>query len=412
MASLRILLTVAACLSFAQTRAADWPQFLGPDRNGISAETNLARAWPVNGPPIRWKMEAGQGFSGPVVVGGKLILFHRKGDEEMVDCLEAKTGGALWHFSYPTHYQDDFGFDEGPRATPAIDDGKIYTMGAEGAVHCLDLQNGKELWHFDCKEKFNCPKGYFGMDCSPLVESNWVILNIGGRDGAGIIALDKTTGALRWKHGDAEAGYSSPIAATLIGKRYAFVFTRAGLSALNPVNGTAYFDFPWRSREEASVNAATPLVSGNLVFLTASYGTGAVLLRVDGNSTKTVWSGDDSLSCHYATPVLCEGYLYGIDGRADPGMQPRPSLRCVELKTGHICWSQDDFGAASITLAGRQLFILTENGELICAPVNAKEFHAALRAQILPAGVRAFPALADGCLYARDKSKLYCVELK
>lgn len=412
MASLRLYLTIAALSMASMTAAAaDWPQFLGPDRDGISLETNFAPSWPAEGPPVRWKKDVGQGFSGPVVARGKLILFHRKKDEEILDCLDAKTGADIWHFSHPTHYQDDFGFDEGPRSTPAIADGRVYAMGAEGFAQCVDFQTGRELWHFDCKEKLDCPKGFFGMDCSPLVEGGLVILNVGGRGGAGIIALDKNTGQLRWKHGDAEAGYSSPIAATVEGKRIGFIFTRAGLTALNLETGAGYFDFPWRSREEASVNAATPVVSGNSVFLTACYGTGAVLLRVSDGTPKTVWSGDDSLSCHYATPVLSSGYLYGIHGRTDPGMAARPSLRCVELVTGKVCWSQDDFGAATVTLAGGRLFILTESGELVMAPVNPKEFRPTARAQVFPSGMRAFPALADGCLYARAKNKIFCVDL-
>lgn len=412
MASLRILLFCGIVLALSAVHAADWPQFLGPMRNGISTESNLVRPWPANGPPIRWKKDVGAGFSGPVIARGKLVLFHRKGDQEILDCMDATTGRDIWRFAGESHYSDDFGFDEGPRGTPSIVDGKVYAMGAEGAVHCVDFQTGKEIWSVDCKKRFDPPKGFFGMACSPLVEDKVVILSIGGRDGAGIIALDKSTGALRWKHGGNEAGYSSPIAATMNGKRYAFVFTRAGLTAINPINGSAYFDFPWRSREDASVNAATPIVSGDYVFLTASYGTGAALLQISGGQPKTVWSGDDSLSCHYATPILFDGHLYGIDGRADPGMQPRPSLRCVEWKTGKICWSQDDFGAASVTLAGGQLFLLTEQGELVRAPASAKEFHPTGRAQILPNGVRAFPALADGCLYARSKSALFCVDLK
>jgi outer membrane protein assembly factor BamB len=408
----RCFFVAALLLVSLAAHAADWPQFLGPDRNGISPETNLSAPWPADGPRVVWKKDVGEGFSGPAVAHGRLILFQRKSSQEIVDCLDSKTGGEVWHFSYPTGYQDDFGFDEGPRGTPAIVDNKVYTMGAEGAVHCLDFQTGKELWNVDCKKKFQCAKGFFGMACSPLVEGSDVILSIGGRDGAGIIALDSATGALRWKQGDAEAGYSSPVAATIGGKRYALVFTRAGLSALNPVTGASYFEFPWRSTQEASVNAASPIVSGDSIFLTASYGTGAALLRVENGKVKTVWSGDDSLSCHYATPVLWQGYLYGIDGRADPGMQPRPSLRCVELSTGKVCWKQDDFGAATVTLAGGQLFVLTEQGELLRAPINPKEFHVTGRAQILPLGVRAFPALADGCLFGRAKNKLICVSLK
>lgn len=399
-------------LSALALPAADWPQFLGPDRNGISAETNLAGAWPAAGPQVRWKKEIGQGFSGPVVARGKLILFHRKTDQEIIDCLDARSGGEVWHFASPTSYQDDFGFDEGPRATPAIVQDKVYAMGAEGVVHCLDFQSGREIWRVDCKKKFQCPKGFFGMACSPLVEGGVVILNIGGRGGAGIIALDNTTGALRWQQGNAGAGYSSPIAASIHGKRYALAFTRSGLAAVNPSNGAAYFDFPWRSRDNNSVNAATPVVSDDLIFLTASYGTGAVLLRVENDQAQKVWSGDEALSCHYATPVLSQGYLYGVDGRADPGLQPRPSLRCVELKTGRVCWTQDDFGAATLIRAGRQLFILTEQGELLCAAADPKEFHIAGQAQILPVGVRACPALADGCLYARARDKLVCVDLK
>lgn len=412
MDSVKYIFILTLLLAARALQAADWPQFLGPDRNGVSAETNLATAWPADGPPVRWKKDVGQGFSGPVVARGKLILFQRKADQELVDCFDAKTAAEVWHFAYPTSYQDDFGFDEGPRGTPAVADDKVYTMGAEGSVHCLDFKTGKLIWQVDCKKDFQSPKGFFGMACSPLIEGGLVILNIGGADGAGIIALDAATGAVRWKHGNDEAGYSSPIAATIGGKRYALVFTRAGLTVVNPTNGAGCFDFPWRSSNFASVNAATPVISGDLIFLTASYGTGAALLRVGNGGAQKVWAGDEALSCHYATPVLDKGYLYGIDGRADPGMQPRPSLRCVELKTGRVCWTQEDFGAATITLAGGQLFILTEQGELVRAPVNPKEFHEASRTQILPVGVRAYPALADGCLYARAKDKLVCVDLK
>lgn len=400
------------CLAALVLPAADWPQFLGPNRNGTSSETNFASTWPADGPPTRWTKAIGQGFSGPAVAGGKLILFQRKGDQDIVECLETKTGGRVWDFAYPTAYHDDFGFDEGPRATPSIANGRVYTMGAEGFVHCLDFQTGRELWHLDCKQKFQSPKGFFGMACSPLAEEDLVILNIGGAGGAGIIALDQNTGAVRWKQGRAEAGYSSPIGASLQGKRYVLVFTRAGLTAVNPKDGTDCFDFPWRSRHYATVNAATPVVSGDTIFLTASYGTGAVLLHVENGGVKPIWSGDESLSCHYATPVLDQGYLYGIDGRADPGQQPRPSLRCVELKTGKVAWSQDDFGAATVTLAAGQLFVLTEDGQLFRIAVDPKQYRVLARAQILPLGVRAYPALAGGCLYARSKDKLVCVDLR
>jgi outer membrane protein assembly factor BamB len=395
-------------LSPLRTPAGDWPQFLGPTRNGVYGGSDLAAAWPKEGPPVLWRKTIGQGFSGPVISAAKLILFHRQNNREVVECLDANTGKSLWTFDYSTAYHDDFGFDEGPRATPTIADGRVFAFGAEGMLHCLELQTGKKLWSVNTKTEFAAPKGFFGMACSPLVEGASVLLNIGGADGAGIVALDKNTGALVWKATDDEASYSSPVAATLNGRRYVFFFTRNRLAALNPATGKVSFDFPWHPRIHASVSAATPLVVGDLVFLSASYDTGAILLRITNDHAEKVWSAGDSLSNHYATSVYHEGFLYGFDGRQELG----PNLRCVELKTGNIRWSQDRFGAGTVTSAGDHLLVLKENGELLLARASPAGFKPTARAQILPNGVRAYPALADGRLYARSKDTLVCVDLR
>jgi outer membrane protein assembly factor BamB len=225
------------------------------------------------------------------------------------------------------------------------------------------------------------------------------------------VAFDKGSGRVAWKGTDDEAGYASPVAATIHDRRYAFFFTRAGLVGADPANGKIQFQFHWRSRENASVNAASPLIIDDMVFLSACYGTGAVLLRVRDNGVEKIWSGDGILSNHYATSVRRGDFLYGIDGRADPGFSPPPSLRCVELKTGKIRWQENSVGAASLILAGDRLLILTERGELICAAASPESFKALARAQIMPDEVRAFPALADGFLYARGKDKLFCFDL-
>jgi outer membrane protein assembly factor BamB len=404
-------LLVVSLLSAATTtalKAADWPQFLGPTRNNISPEKDLIAAFPATGAKIVWRADVGAGFSGPVVVGGMLILFHRLGDKETVDCLDAKTGKHIWTSDYPTHYQDDFGFDEGPRATPSVVDGNIYTFGAEGMLNCWELATGKNLWRVDTKEQFTAQKGFFGMVCSPLVEGDAVVVNIGGGNGAGIVAFGKADGKVLWKATDEEASYSSPIAATFAGKRYLLVFDRAGLAALDPSTGKLFFQFPWRSRSHASVNAATPLVIDDQVFVSASYGTGAALLRFKESGPETIWSGDDILSNHYATNVYHNGYLYGFDGRQENG----PNLRCVELKTGKVRWSKDNFGAGTMMAAGDQLLVLTEKGELILAPASPDDFKPTAHAQILPFESRAYPALADGFYYARAKGKLVCVDLR
>ena len=402
-----ILLSATITLLAAPVRASDWPQFLGPTRNLVSPESDVPDHFPSAGPKLVWKKDVGQGFSGPVVSAGKLILFHRLADKETVECFDAQTGNHLWTSDYPTHYQDDFGFDEGPRATPAIADGNVYTFGAEGVLSCWELASGKRLWQIDTKGQFTAPKGFFGLACSPLVEGNAVVVNIGGGKGAGIVAFDKVGGKLLWKATDDEASYSSPVAATFDGKRYILVLDREGLVALDPSTGKVFFKFHWRSQTNESVNAATPLVIEDKIFISASYGTGAAMLKFRESGPEVLWSGDEILSNHYATSVYRDGFLYGFDGRQESG----PSLRCVDARTGKVRWSQDNFGAGTLMVAGDKLLILTEKGQLILAPATPDGYRPASHAQILPFNSRAYPALADGMYYARSKDKLVCVDL-
>ncbi len=403
---------LAANLPAIQVQAEDWPQFLGPNRNGATTETNLSPIWPKDGPPILWQRKVGQGFSGPVVSSSKLILHHRIGDKEIVECLDGKTGKEIWKSEYPTRYRDDFGFDEGPRATPAIAESLVFTFGAEGMLSGWSLESGAKVWSVDTKARFNAGKGFFGVACSPLVEGNAVILNVGGKDGAGIIALDKSTGRLLWRATDDEASYSSPVASTFNGRRLVLVVTREALVVLDPTDGKSSLRYPWRPPMQASVTAATPLVLGDLLFISASYGTGATLLRFREPEPEKLWSTDEALSCHYATPVIHNGFLYGFDGRADPGLQADSSLRCVELKTGKVRWKEGSLKVGTVTLANDQLLVLTEKGELIRTPANPEGFKPDSRAQILPFVVRAHPALANGLFYARSKDKLVCVDLR
>jgi outer membrane protein assembly factor BamB len=406
--SVLILLAIPSCRASA---ASDWPQFLGPNRNGVYGGGGLEEKWPTGGPSLVWQKGIGHGFSGPVVADHKLILFHRLGEEELVECLDAQSGNSIWKFTYPTTYVDDFGFDDGPRATPCISEGKVYTFGAEGILHCLDLNNGKKLWGINLKTEFQAENGFFGMACSPLIEGAALLLNIGGAKGAGIVALDKGTGKLLWKAAEDKASYSSPIAATIDGRRYALFFTRTGFVALDPTDGHIRFQYPWQSRNRSSVNAATPLVLGDTVFLSACYGTGAILFRFHDQELEKVWSGDDLLSNHYATSVENNGFLYGIHGRTDPGYNPGPTLRCVDIKTRKMVWETDSIGAATLTRAGDSLLILRDTGELIVIAATPEGFHPKNRAQILHSQVRAFPALADGFFYARSKDQLICVNL-
>jgi outer membrane protein assembly factor BamB len=341
------------------------------------------------------------------VAGNRLILFHRVGNQEIVESFDAMTGAPQWRHAYPTAYRDDFGFDEGPRAVPVVADGIVYTYGAEGKLTAVDLSTGKAMWQVDAMRRFEAEKGFFGAAGSPLVEGGRVMANIGGRRG-GIVAFDAKSGNTVWTAGEDAASYSSGVAATINGVRYAIFLTRAALVGLDPATGEQRFRRPWRARQAASVNAATPVVVGSSIFVSAEYGPGAGVLRLEGARLLDVWSSNDSLSNHYATSVYHDGRLFGFHGRQEFG----PVFRAVDFQSGKVLWSTDRFGAGTVTLAGNRLLILRETGELVIAAASATAYQQIASAPILPATVRACPAVADGVLYARNDNTLVAVDLR
>jgi outer membrane protein assembly factor BamB len=402
-----VLAVIALVIGIAEVAAGDWPQFLGPERTGVYRGPALSENWGSGGPSVVWRKNVGQGFSGPIIAQGSLILFHRVDKQEVVDAFDARTGASRWHFAYPTSYRDDFGFDEGPRAVPVVAGGIVYTFGAEGQLHALDLATGKRLWSEDTMKRFGVPKGFFGAAGSPLVEGDKVLANVGGK-GAGIVAFDAKTGKVVWTATDDQASYSSAAGATIGGRRLAVFLTRNRLIGLDPGTGMIQFQRRWQSRSAASVNVATPVVVGDLVFVSAEYGPGAAVLRVEGSMLTELWASDEVLSNHYATSVYDDGYLYGFHGR----QEYNPSFRAVELRTGKVRWSEDRFHAGSVTLAGNRLIIMRETGELMLAAASPDAFRPIARAQILPATVRAYPALDEGFLYVRNENTLVCLDLR
>ena len=389
------------------TVAADWPQFLGPERNGVYRGPALADTWPAKGPAVAWRKTVGQGFAAPVVVQNRLILFHRLGAQETVEALDATTGASIWRYQYPTTYRDDFGFDEGPRAVPVVADGIVYTFGAEGQLHAVNLATGQRVWSEDTMKRFNVPKGFFGAAGSPLVEGGRVIANVGGPK-AGIVAFDAKTGQVQWTATTDQASYSSGVAATFPPGRRAIFLTRDALVGLDPATGTVAFRRGWRARINSSVNVAAPLVVGDLIFVSAEYGPGAGVLRVEGSNLVELWTSDEAMSNHYANSVHRDGILYGFHGRQEFG----PSLRAVELRTGRVRWSQEQFRAGTVTLVGDRLLIVREGGEMILAPASPDAFKPLARAQILPATIRAYPAVSDGFVYVRNENTLVCLDLR
>ncbi len=404
----RLLLPLALALALARSaEGGDWPQLHGPARDGHSAETKLDWDWPPGGPKVVWKTAVGSGWASPVVSGDNLILFHRV-DDEIVACLEAATGKEKWKLAYRTKYRDDFEFDNGPRATPTVADGTVFTLGADGDLTATELATGKKLWARNLIADYKPAKGFFGVACSPLVMQKKVLVNVGAK-GAGVVCFEAATGKELWKATDDGPSYSSPTSAEIDGKPTAVFLTRTGLRVLEPADGKSLYDFPWRPRDPNSVQAATPLVWKDEIFVTVSYATGGVVLAAKKGELTEVWSNDKSLSSQYSTPVRVGDYLYGTHGRSDVGAA---QLRCVEWKTGAVKWSEAKFGVASLMAVDGGLLALNEAGELVRFDATPDGYKEHARAALLTKPTRPSPALANGLLYARDGKQLVCVSLK
>ncbi|HEX3313300.1 MAG TPA: PQQ-binding-like beta-propeller repeat protein [Gemmataceae bacterium] len=406
LAALALLLTVGAL------RADDWPEFLGPRRDGTVAETGLARAWPVKGPPVLWKIEIGSGFSGPIVVGKRLVLHHRTGNDERIDFVDVDTGKLDRKLSYPTNFADIFG-NGGPCSTPCAADGKVVALGPDGKLTCLALDTGAKLWAHDLVAEYKVPNSYFGVGSSPLIHDGRLLVNVGAPK-AGVVAFALKDGKELWKATSDGASYSSPILARIDGAERAVFFTRNGPLVLDPATGRVTYTTRWRARINESVNAAPPLLLGDdRVFFTASYQTGALLLKLRKDGADQVWTSEDALSSHYTNAVTHGGFIFGVDGRQETGAA---RLRCIDPRPAAgpiVRWSADRYGCASIFVAGDDLILLNENGDLILAEANPAKYVEKARVRLLDGTpVRAVPAISGGRLFARDRSHLVCVDLR
>lgn len=413
----RLAVCAAACVFASALAAADWPQFLGPQRNGIADgnEPALPDSFPSDLKPL-WQKSVGSGFAGPVVVGGKVIVFHREGSDMTTEALDVKTGKALWRSVYLTDYVDSFGFDNGPRATPAVSGGKVFLHGPEGRVTALDLESGKEIWAYDTAAAVGSQQGFFGRAPSPLVVGEHVLVAAGGmNDGkpAGLIALSAATGKLAWTSVADEAGYASPVVmppGTKDGNVLAWMRNR--LWVVGADTGKVVDSIPLRSRMDASVNAATPVSCGdNRWFVSAGYGVGANLFRILPPAKPVfdqVWAKQDLLDCHYSTPVCKDGHLYGFHGRQETGQV----LRCVDVATGKKVWESSKVPGGTLVLVGDKLLVVTEQGELWIVRATPGQYEQLAALQILRAGHRSHAAYADGVLYARDTEHLVALKLR
>ena len=342
--------------TIAPSSSHDWPGFLGPHRNGKSDERGLPATWPPEGPAIVWQAAVGTGYAAPAISGGRLFHFGRVENNARLACLDARTGAEQWTCDYPTAFEDMLGYNNGPRATPDVDGDHVYTFGAEGVLQCVRVADGQMVWRIDTTKDFGVVKNFFGVGSTPLIYGDLLLVCVGGSppdsptdvysanghvesNGSAVVAFDKATGAVRWKTGNELASYSSPVLAKIGGRDIVFMFARGGLMAIDPAKGETIAEFPWRSRKLESVNASTPVVVGNEIFISETYELGSALVRFTGSAFEEVWTDRDrrrnqAMALHWNTPIEHDGYLYGSSGYHAP--RGRAAVRRMEDRQGDV----------------------------------------------------------------------------
>jgi outer membrane protein assembly factor BamB len=394
-----LLVVAASCFLHSLAHAVDWPQWRGINRDGISSEKISPASWGKDGPKQLWRKEVGTGASSVAVSGGRLYTVGNKGGMDVVFCLDAATGAEIWRHSYPQGL-DARQFEGGPAGTPTVDGDRVYTLSHEGDLFCLAAASGKVLWRKNLQRDFGGIRPHWGYSGSPLVDGNLVIVDAGG-PGASTVALDKTTGAVKWKVGSDGAGYSSPVALNLAGTRCVAIFKADVLVGLNAANGQELWRYRWETH--ADINAATPIVFGDKIFITSGYGVGCALLQVRPGNVTGLWR-NKNLRSQLASPVLVQGYIYGIDGNVGKG-----ELRCLESGNGQIKWRQN-IGGGALIAAGGYLVAMNERGELIVAEASPTSYHEVARAQVLGGHSWVAPAVANGKIYCKNnRGTLVCL---
>jgi len=375
---------VAICVSTAPARSSDWPNFRGPDHNGISTETGWVRDWSASAPKIIWKAKVGLGFSAITVADGKAYTTGNTRDVDTVFCFDANTGKSIWKHSYPAPLDAKY-YEGGTSATPTVDGDRVYAISKRGLIHCLAVADGKVIWSQDLAAELGAKIPTWGFAGSVLIEGNRAILNVGSTG----TALDKLTGKVLWTSSTDESGYSTPVPFDSDSGRAVMMAIKTDVVAVRVEDGKELWRFPWKTQYE--VNAADPIRVGNKVFISSGYNRGGGVFDVSSQPPQEVWS-NKNMRNHLASSVYWKGYLYGVDEN---------QLRCVDFETGAVKWTDKVSGKGSVIIADGHLVVLSERGELLVAEPSPEGFKPSARFQAVGGKCWSAPTLANGKFYVR-----------
>ena len=423
-----ILAIIIGLLLNIQVLAADWPQWRGPNRDGIWREKGVVQTFEDPQLPVLWRTEIANGYSGPTVANGRVYVTDRLASPtelERVHCFGALTGKEIWSYSYKCEYEK-VGYPDGPRAAVTINDGRAYSLGTMGHMFCFNAANGDIIWKKALKTEYNISIPTWGIAAAPLVERDLVIVQIGGEKNACLIAFDKVTGEEKWRALNESASYSAPIIIEQAGKRVLVCWTGASISGLDPSTGKLYWRYPFKPFRMV-INIATPVFEDGYLFFSSFYD-GSILLKVDPGKVaiEKVWQrkgaserNTDSLHCCISTPVIQGDYIYGVDSYGE--------LRCLDLHTGERIWESLDAVPkarwANIHMIRHEdkIWMFNERGELIISKLSPEGFYEISRVKIIEStegqldqrgGVCwAHPAFANKHIYVRNDQELLCIDL-
>lgn len=417
------------CILFCSpTRADDWPQWRGPNRDGVWNETGVIEKFDSNQLPIEWTAPISSGYSGPTVAGPRVFVTDRvtePNDAERVLAFDAFTGKPLWTHTYPCRYQR-IQYPAGPRASVLVESGRAYSLGTFGRLFCLDAETGNVIWQKNLQSEYDVRTPIWGISASPVVEKDLLIVPTGGRDNASIVAFDKTTGDERWRALDDPLSYSAPIIIAQAGRRVLVCWTGTRVVGLDPATGSLYWQHPFE-QSKMVINVPTPVFSDNYIFLSSFYD-GALLLKVsqDKLAVEQVWrrkgkseTETDALHCMISTPLILDGYIYGVDSYGQ--------LRCLDPKTGDRLWESLDavptarWANIHMVRNDDKIWMFNERGQLIISTLSPKGFREICRAQLITRTTEqlnqrggvcwSHPAFAHKNIYARNDKELLCASL-
>ncbi len=389
-------------LAAGPAAALDWPQFRGVNRDGVSAETDLPRRWPAEGPRVVWKQAIGEGYSGVSVAGDRLYTMDSDGTTEYVLALEAGSGKEVWRVAAGPELIDPMG--NGPRTTPTLDGGTVYAMGSHGRLLALKAADGAKIWEVDLPQAFGAKRPTWGYSGSPLIDGDLLILEVGGKEGRGVVAFEKDTGKIRWGALDGDAAYSSPAVMTIGGIKQYVVTRRAGPQTVAlRLDGSVL----WTHPGPFSVIASALFIPPDKVYVSGGDDAGAVLMRIKTEGGKAtveeLWK-TRTMKNHFNNAVLVGEHLYGFDNA---------TFKCLSVATGEPAWALRGLGKGSLLVAdGNLLIVLSDTGTLLLVEATPAAYTELARFQAMEGKAWTAPTLANGRLYLRDHDEIVALEMK